>query len=154
MPASTRASASISRSPPGLGAIAEQALEVLERLPALRLGLGRDQIGKTLDRGQIHAAVLEGAAGELARLGVTQALELRQRRQHRRDHRAAAMHLQLGDVLAGLAVGPGEPERQALVDDVAGCRIAHPRQRRPPRLRHAADQLFQAPRARADPRCG
>ena len=127
---------------------------MLERLPALGLGLGRDQVGQAFDRGQIHAAVLERAARELAGLGRTQTLELAQRRQHRRDHGAAAVQLQLGDVLAGLAVGPRKPERQAFVDDLAGRRIAHARERRPARLRHAADQRLQGDTRAADRRCG
>ena len=58
---------------PALGAVAEQALQLPKRLPALRLGFGADQIGQPLDRGEIELAVLEGAAGELARLGRPQA---------------------------------------------------------------------------------
>ena len=73
MAASTCASASMTRVPPGLGAIAEQAAHLLERLPALRLGLGADQVGQRLDLGEIELAVLEGAAGELARLRQPQA---------------------------------------------------------------------------------
>ena len=53
---------------PGLGAVAEQAVQLPKRLPALRLGLGADQVGQALDRGEVELAVLEGAAGELARL--------------------------------------------------------------------------------------
>ena len=143
MPASTRANASISRCRQLSARSPSRPLRCWNACRRCASRLRRDQVGQTLDRGQIHAAVLEGPAGELARLGMTQALELPQRRQHRRDHGAAAVHLQLGDVLAGLAVGAGEPERQALIDAVAGCGIAHPRQRRPPRLRDAADQLFQ-----------
>ena len=102
--ASTSASASISRAPPGLGAIAEQALELAIGLPALRLGLGADQIGQALDRGEIEPAVLEGAARELAGLGRPQAFDAAERAEHRGNHRAAAVQLQLGDVFAGLAV--------------------------------------------------
>jgi len=123
----------------GLGPIAEHALEVPERLPALGLGFGCDQVGEALDRGQVHAAVLERAAGEFARLGGAETFELAERRQHGSDHRAPAMHLQLGDVLAGLTVRRREPERQPFVDELVGPRIAHARERRQPRLRHAAD---------------
>ena len=62
---------------------------------------------------------------------------------HRSDHGAAAMNLQLDDVLAGLAVWAGKPQRQAFVDQIAGRRIAHPRQRGPPRRRHTADQRLE-----------
>ena len=66
MRASTSACASINRPPPRLGAVADQALELAERLPALRRRLCRDQVGQTLHRCEIEPAVLEGAAGELA----------------------------------------------------------------------------------------
>ena len=151
MPASSSASASIRRSRHWSACSRQMPPHLPERLPALRLGLGRHQVGEPLDRGEIHAAVLERAAGELAGLGVAEAFELRERRQRRGDHRAAAVDLQLGDVLAGLALRRREPERQAFVDDLAGGRIAHPRQRRPPRLRHAADHALERdtrPRAR------
>ena len=39
--------------------------------------------------------------------------------------------------------GRGKPQRQPFVDDLAGRGIAHARQRRPARLRHAADQRFE-----------
>jgi hypothetical protein len=74
---------------------------------------------------------------------MAQACELRQRGKNRRDHRAAAMHLQLGHVFTGLAVRPGKPQRQPFVDDVTGRRIAHARERRAPQLWHAADQLLE-----------
>ena len=110
---------------PGLGAVAEQAAHLLERLPALRLGLGADQVGERLDLGEVELAVLEGAAGELAGLRQPQALDPAERRQHRGDHRAAAVELKLGHVLAGLAARAGKPERQRLVDRLAGRGIAH-----------------------------
>ena len=113
MRASTSASAWISRCAPGLGAVAEQALHLPERLAALAFGLGADQVGQAFDRGEVELAVLEGAAGEFAGFGRAQAVDAAKRRQRGRDHRAAAMQLQLGDVLAGLAVRPGKPERQA-----------------------------------------
>ena len=61
--------------PPGLGAVAEQALHLAERLPALALRLRRHQVGEAFHRGEIELAVLEGAAGELAGLGRAQALD-------------------------------------------------------------------------------
>ena len=101
---------------PAFGAVAEQAFHLPERLAALRLGLGTDQIGQAFDRGEIELAVLERAAGELAGLRRPQPLDPAERSQHRGDHRAAAVQLQLGRVLAGLAVRPGKPQRQRLVD--------------------------------------
>ena len=98
----------INCSPPGFGAIAEQALQLAIGLAALRLGLRHHQIGEAFDRGEIELAVLEGAARELAGLRRAQAFDACQRREHCRDHRAAAMQLQLGDILAGLARGAPE----------------------------------------------
>ena len=61
------------------------------------------------------------------------------------------MELKLGHVLAGLAVRAGKPKRQRLVDDFAVGRIAHPRERRLARRRHAADQLFERRRRASRP---
>ena len=80
--------------------------------------LRRHQVGEAFDRGQIELAVLEGAAGEFAGLGRAQALDRAERGQRRRDHRAAAVQLQLGHVLAGLALRRRKPQRQRLVDDL------------------------------------
>ena len=44
---------------PGFGAVADQALELAERLPPLRRRLRRDQVGKAFHGGQIEPAVLE-----------------------------------------------------------------------------------------------
>jgi hypothetical protein len=77
MRASTSASASISLRAPAFGAVAEQTLELAQRLPALRLGFGSDQIGQALDRGEVELAVLECAAGELTRLRRAQTFDPR-----------------------------------------------------------------------------
>ena len=130
MRASTSASASISRVAPGLGALAEQALELTICLAALRLGLGADQIGQPLDRGEVELAVLERAARELARLRRPQAFDPPERTEHRGDHRAAAVQLQLGDVLAGLAVRARETTAPAPRRSPRRFGIAHARQRR------------------------
>ena len=103
---------------PGLGAIAEQAAHLLQRLPPLRLGVGADQVGERLDLGEVELAVLEGAAGELAGLRHPQARDPAERRQRGGDHGAAAVELELGHVLAGLAARRREttapaPDRSA-----------------------------------------
>ena len=130
--------------PPGLGALAEQALELAIGLPALRLGLGADQIGQALDRGEIEPAVLERAAGELAGLGRPAALDPAERRQHARRsprgrHAAAARPCPRRSRCAA----PGNHSASASSIDLAARRIAHARQRRLARLRHAADQLLK-----------
>ena len=101
---------------------------MLQRLPALRLRFRRNQVGKPFDRGQVHAAVLERAARELAGLGMTQARKLSQGGESGRDHCAATMDLNLGDILAGLAPRARKPQGQGFVDDLSASRIAHPRQ--------------------------
>ena len=106
--------------PPRLGAVAEQAFELPVGLAPLRLGLGIDQIGQALDCREIEMPVLERAPGEFARLRHPQALDAPKRREHRGDHRAAAVQLQLGHVLTGLASWPRKPQRQRLVDHLAG----------------------------------
>ena len=73
-----------------------------------------------------------------------------ERSQHRGDHRAAAVQLQLGHVLAGLAVRRRKPQRQRLVDDVVLCGIADAGERRLARGGDLAAQRFQR-RARARP---
>ena len=106
--------------PPGLGRRAERAFHLAQRLAPLALRFGRHQVGEAFDRGEIELAVLEGAAGEFAGLGRSQALDAAERVEHRGDHRAAAVQLQLGYVLAGLALRRRKPQRQRLVDDVVG----------------------------------
>ena len=140
--------------PPRLGTVADQALELTKRLAALRRRLGRDQVRQALDRGEIELAVLERTARELARLGRPQALDATERIEHARNDSLAAVHLQLGHVLAGLAARPRKPQRQRLIDDLARLRIAHPRERGLARRGQAADQRLQAPRPRAGRRCG
>ena len=83
---------------------AQRAAGQRQRGAALRLGLGLEQVGEPLGLGEVDAAVLEGAAGELAGLGGAQALHPAERREHAGDDRAAAMEMQLGDILAGRAL--------------------------------------------------
>ena len=137
--------------PPSLGAVADQAFELAKRETPLRLSFGGDEIGQPLDRREIEPAVLERAAGELASLGRPATLDRRERIKHAGNDRLAAMKLQLGHVLAGLAVRRRKPQRQRLVDDLAARRIAHARQRRLARLGQAPDQ-FPKRNARARPR--
>ena len=73
--ASTSASASISRARQVSARSPSKPLQLPIGLPALRFGLGADQIGQALDRGEIELAVLEGAARELAGLRRPQALD-------------------------------------------------------------------------------
>ena len=58
----------------------QSAVQLLQGLARLSAGLGIDQVGQALDRGQIEPAVQERAAGELAGLGRPQTRQIRQRR--------------------------------------------------------------------------
>ena len=104
---------------PLLGQRTERAVELATRLAALRLGLGGDEVGKAFDLRQIELAGIEGAARELARLRQPQARQRAERRDQRGQHGAAAMHVQLADILAGEAAGCRKPQREAVVDDGA-----------------------------------
>ena len=55
------------------------------------------------------------------------------------NDRATAVHLQFANVFSGLAVRGREPERQALVEDIAACGVAHARKCRPAWGRKPAD---------------
>ncbi|MNS96004.1 hypothetical protein D3C72_1302850 [compost metagenome] len=87
-------------------------------LRLLRAGLGVDQVGHGLGLGQIHAAVLEGATGELARFGRAD-IEGDQGATGGLDHSPAAMQMQLGAVFAGIGVGAGETQDQGLIHHLA-----------------------------------
>ena len=63
--------------------------------------------------------MLEGAASELARLGRAQAVDALERRKDRRDHRPAAMKVELGDILTGHAVRSRKADDQRPVEDLA-----------------------------------
>ena len=96
---------------------AQRPFGLRQRLAALRFRLGVDEIGKSLDLGQVELAVLEGAARELAGLGEARAGQREHRADHSADHRAAAMHVKLGHVFAGEARRAFEPEDEAAIDE-------------------------------------
>ena len=116
MRASTSASASISRCRQASARARRARRKLAHRLRALRLGLGEHEVGEAFDGGEIEPPVLKGAAGEFARLGRAEARQAAERGEHGGDHRAAAVQVQLGHVLAGLGVRPGKPEHQRLVE--------------------------------------
>ena len=49
--------------------VAEQSFQLPQRLAALPIGVGMDQIVETFGLGQIELAILEGAPGKFAGLG-------------------------------------------------------------------------------------
>ena len=129
--------------PPRLGAIADQPFELAKRLPPLCRRFRGNEIGETFNRREIEPAIFERATRELAGLGQTAPLDHRQCVEYGSHHRMPAVQLQLRDILAGLAVRRGEPQRQRLIDPLARRRMPHPHQRRLARLRHAANKLSQ-----------
>ena len=113
-----------------------------QRLAALRLGLGVDEIGETFDLGQVELAVLEGAPRELAGLGEPRAGKRQHRVDHLADHGAAAMHMKLGHVLAGEARRAGEPQHEPAVE-LRPSRRPESAQARMPRLGDAAAERLE-----------
>ena len=93
---------------------AERAVELAQCLAALRLGLGRGEIGDRLGLSKVELAVQKRAAGELAGLSEPQP-EPAQYLDERSEHGAAAVQVELGDILAGGAVRRREPQHQSVV---------------------------------------
>ena len=96
---------------------------ILTRLPALRLGLGVDEIGEPFGLGQVHLPVQECPPGELARLREPQSRRAGERPGQRRRDRPPAGHMDLGDLLAGEAPRRREPDHQRAVERLAGRRV-------------------------------
>src|SRR6516165_442980 len=82
---------------------AELAVELAQRLAALRLGLGRREIGDGFGLQQIKLAAEKRAAGELAGLGEPQTKPA-QYLHNSSEHGATAMQVKLGEILRGDAV--------------------------------------------------
>ena len=120
-----------------------------QRLAALAIGVGMNQIVEAFSFGEIELAVLECAPREFAGLGRTQAIDRAERIEHRRDHRASAMNMKFRDVLAGGAVRSRKPERHRFVERAA-IEIAQRRQMSETRRRQTPTQpLDRDPRLRS-----
>ena len=128
--------------PPRFGALGKGAGHLAERLATLCLRVRPDEVGEALDRREVDPAVLERPPRELAGFSRPQPFERPEDRQHRGNHRTAAVQMQLGHVLAGLAVGAREPQGQRLIEYVTVL-VAQLRQPHPPRLREPARHRFQ-----------
>ena len=122
-----------------------RARELARRLPALRLGFGRHQVGDRLGLEEVELAVQERAAGEFAGLGEAQPF-MPQDLEERGEHGAAAVHLELGHVLAGRAPRPRKPEHDAVVEEFARLRVLEPRVPRVPRRRQMPGEARQGAR--------
>src|SRR5690348_11387179 len=97
----------------------QRAAELPERLAALGCGLGRDEIGDAFGRGEIELAIEEGPPREFAGLGEAQPRHRRELLEQASEDRAAAMNMELGNVLAGIAARPRKEEDEPVVDDLA-----------------------------------
>ena len=104
---------------------AKPPIELPQRLPPLRLGLGRDQIGDRFGLSQIQLAVEKSTTGELARLRKAQS-HPPVRRDQCREHSAAAMYLKFSDIFACRAVWRWKPQRDAVVDILSAFRVTQP----------------------------
>ena len=128
---------------PAVVELPERAVGLPQRLPALRLGLGEDEVGEPLDLGQVHALVGERAARELAGLGRAEAGEGAKRIEDGGDHGAAAVDVQLGHVLAGETRRGGKEQDQPAVEQLA-VRVSNGVQARPAWFRNRIDQRFES----------
>ena len=119
----------------------QSALHLGERLAALGLGLGRHQIGDPLCLGEIEAACLERAPGELAGIGGPQAGKCGKRIEERGEDGRAAVNVELRHVLSSGAARRREPEGKTAVDRLPRHRFAKAPQRSLARFRQrrAAD---------------
>jgi hypothetical protein len=95
-----------------------------EGLASLTLGFGVHEVGEAFGFGEVELAVLEGAAGELARLRWPHAGLAKRCVDDGGNDGRAAMNVEFGDVFAGEARWAWKPERQAVIERKAGARIA------------------------------
>ena len=122
--------------------VAEHALQLTQRLAALPVGVGMDQIVEAFGFGEIELAVFESAAGKFARLGRPHIFKSRQRREQRSEHRASAMNMKLGDVFAGRAGRSRKPQHHRVIDRPLAY-IVQQRAGGRPRRRHFSGERGQ-----------
>jgi len=99
---------------PAVVAITQRAVQLAQGLPTLPFGFGVDQVPDPLGLGKIQLAVLEGPPGKLARLSHAQA-QFGKGLEQRLHHGPAAVHVELGGILPGIAGRALEEEHQRLV---------------------------------------
>ena len=148
MPASINAEASMICARQSRALVAEQAFHLAQRLAALPIGVGVNQIVERFGFGEIELAVLKRAAGEFAGLGGPHIFKSRQCGKQCRQHRAAAMDVKLRDVLAGGAGRSRKPQHHRIVDrPLADIMQQHPRH-------HPWSGKLARQRSKAVPACG
>jgi hypothetical protein len=90
-----------------------------DRRPALRLGLGHQQVAQPFGFAQVDSAMEQRAARELAWLGRPESRSGSQRRLYRADHGAAAMEMEFGKVLPRRAAWTGKAEDERAIEQHA-----------------------------------
>jgi hypothetical protein len=101
------------------------AIKLTQRLAALCFGFGGGEVGDRLGLREVELAVEKRAPRKFAGLGKPQP-EASQRRDQRRDDRAAGVDLKFGDVFAGGAARRGEPQYDRVIDRLAATGVAEP----------------------------
>ncbi len=129
---------------PSIGLSAKMSIELQERLPALGLRFGIDEIRQAFDLRQIHSAVEKGTARELARFGGPQSLQARQGSQHGRAAGETSMDMQLRLVLPGEAPGTRHPCDEGLIEWRAVGALQGP-ESQSPGIRHSPGETFEQP---------
>src|SRR5208282_6721303 len=97
------------------------------------------EIGDGFGLQEIVLAVEKGAAGKLAGLGEPQT-KAAQYLHDSGEHGATAVHMKLGDILAGGAARRRKPQRQPIVEPLSGLRVAQISSPRRARRRQPACQ--------------
>lgn len=97
---------------------AQRTGELADGVVGLLRCFGVDEIRHRLGLQQVQLTAEEGALGKLAALGLT-AAGGEQGAEAGVQHHRAAVTVQLGAVLAGVAVGRGEGDAQHVIDDAA-----------------------------------
>ena len=116
----------------GVDLVGERAGQAAPGRARCGLGAGVDQVGHGFGLGQVQLVVQEGALGELTRAGQAQVWaaglagagvqlsgRLQAAGQQQLQHHRATVGLQFQHILTGVGVRRGEPQRQALVDNLA-----------------------------------
>jgi len=105
--------------------VAEQPLQLTQRLAALTIGVGVDQIIETFGLGEIELAVLEPTSGENSPGSAARIWSSAESvREQCRQNRAPAVDVKFGDVFSGRTCRSRKPKHHPIVDPAADCHHA------------------------------
>jgi hypothetical protein len=123
-------------------AIAQEALQLAQRLTALPFCVGVNEIVEAFGFREVELSILEGTSGKLTGFGGTHVVNRSESRKERGKHRAASMNMKLGDVFARRTSRSWKPQDHGIVDRM---RPSIPQQgtRRTPWRRHFPGQQLQ-----------